>query len=348
MSKPEENNQLIECVPNFSEGQNKYVIDQIASEVKSVAGVKLLNVDIGKAANRTVLTFAGAPAAVCEAAFRAVKKAAQLIDMRSQKGTHPRIGACDVLPLVPLAHISIDEVAQYARSLGERIGSELQIPVYCYEHAAFSVRRQNLANCRSGEYEGLAQKMATSKWKPDFGPGEFTDSVARTGATIVGARSFLIAYNVNLETDSVLIAQKIACELREKGCRKRKNGMPIGDFVPGKFKKVKAIGWFIDDYGIAQVSFNLVDFTCTSMHHVFEAVVCSAQKYGVRVSGSELIGLVPLKAMTDAGKYFLEKQNLPSNVPESHLVDAAIQFLKLDDLAPFYPADRIIEYRMGE
>ncbi|MDA3879154.1 MAG: glutamate formimidoyltransferase [Prolixibacteraceae bacterium] len=350
--------QLIECVPNFSEGSNMHIIKQITDEIVSVKNVRLLNVDSGKAANRTVVTFVGTPAAVCEAAFRAVKMASQLIDMRKHKGEHPRFGATDVLPLIPVSGIAIDELVEYAHRLGERIGAELNIPVYCYEFAASNQKRQNLANCRSGECEGLPRKMTDPEWKPDFGPVDYHESVAKTGAIALGVRNFLIAYNVNLNTTSAKLAGFIASEIREKGRVKRVGNTSSGEIItdkygkpvyePGMLKTVKGIGWYIEEYGIAQLSFNLTNIGIASMHHVYEATCRRAEANGVRVTGSELVGMVPLKAILDAGKYYLEKQHLPTDISEDEIVNAAIKFLGLDQLAPFDPKKKIIEYRMVE
>jgi len=346
--------QLIECVPNFSEGRNMQIIHQITAEIEAVEGVKLLDVDPGKSTNRTVVTFVGNPVEVCEAAFRATKKAAELIDMRSHFGAHPRFGATDVCPLVPVAGITMEEVAEYARKLAKRIGEELHIPVYCYEYAAFDNSRRNLADCRKGEYEGLAKKMISPGWKPDFGPAEWDESVARTGATAVGARNFLIAYNINLNTTSVRRANAIAFDIREKGRIKREgdpvtgkilkddNGEPL--YEPGLLKAVKAIGWYIEEYGIAQVSVNLTDISVTPLHIVFDTACEQARKRGLHVTGSELVGVIPLKAMLEAGRYFLHKQNRSTGIPEKEIIKIAVKSLGLDDLAPFYPEKKIIEY----
>ncbi|HKM94181.1 MAG TPA: glutamate formimidoyltransferase [Prolixibacteraceae bacterium] len=346
--------QLIECVPNFSEGNNMDIIQQITNEIESVEGVKLLNIDPGKATNRTVVTFVGPPAEVCEAAFRAVKKAGELIDMSKHKGEHPRIGATDVCPLIPVAGISMDELVVYARDLGERIGNELGIPVYFYEFAASEEKRRNLASCRAGEYEGLPQKITNPAWKPDFGPTEFNATVAHCGATAVSARNFLIAYNVNLNTTSTQLANAIAFDIREKGRAKRKGNLRSGKvitdtkgdpvFEPGMLKCVKGIGWYIEEYGIAQLSFNLTNINITAMHQVFEAACQRAESRGVRVTGSELIGMIPLTAMLDAGKHFLKKQQQSVEIPDEEIIKTAIKSLGLDELAPFYPRKRIIEY----
>lgn len=349
---------LIECVPNFSEGNDMKIIRQITDQVESVEGVKLINVDPGKATNRTVVTFVGSPEAVCEAAFRAVKKASELIDMKKHKGAHPRFGATDVLPMVPVAGISMEETTEYARKLGKRLGDELNIPVYCYEFAAFDEKRRNLASCRSGEYEGLAMKISSSDWKPDFGPIVFSESIAKTGATAVGARNFLIAYNVNLNTTSTRRANAIAFDIREKGRAKRDGNSLTGKLVrdekgntvyePGLLKCVKGIGWYIEEYGIAQLSFNLTDITVTSMHEVFEKACERAAARGIRVTGSELVGVIPLQAMIDAGKYFLRKQQRSTGISDSEIIKIAVKSLGLDELAPFDPKKKIIEYLIEE
>ena len=346
---------LIECVPNFSEGNDMGIINQITHEIESVDGVKLLDVDPGKATNRTVVTMVGTPDEVIEAAFRAVKKASELIDMSKHKGEHPRMGATDVCPLVPVANITMEETVEYARKLAERIGSELNIPVYCYENAAFEEKRRNLATCRSGEYEGLADKFKNPEWKPDFGPATFNP---RWGATAVGARDFLVAYNVNLNTTSTRRANAIAFDVREKG-RVKREGNPItgkivtdekGDkvFIPGSLKAVKGIGWFIEEYGIAQISLNLTNISITPVHIAFEEVVKKAAVRGVRVTGSELVGLVPLQAMIDAGKYFLRKQQRSVGVSEAEIIKIAVKSMGLDDLKPFNPKEKIIEYMIAE
>lgn len=346
--------QLIECVPNFSEGRNMKIIGQITAEIKKVEGVKLLDVDPGKATNRTVVTFVGTPDAVCEAAFMAVKKAAEVIDMRNHHGEHPRFGATDVCPLVPVSNITMDEVAACARKLAQRIGEELYIPVYCYEFAAYEEKRCNLANCRQGEYEGLAKKIASKEWKPDFGPSAWNDSVALSGATAVGARNFLIAYNVNLNTTSVRRANAVAFDIREKGRVKREgdpvNGKIITDengnqiYEPGLLKAVKAIGWYIEEYGIAQISINLTDLSVTPLHIAFDTTCEQAGKRGLRVTGSEIIGVVPLNAMLEAGRYFLEKQKRSTGIPEKEIIKIAVKSLGLGDLNPFIPDKKIIEY----
>ncbi len=345
---------LIECVPNFSEGRDMSVIKQITDAIESIEGIKLLNVDPGAATNRTVVTFVGEPEAVVEAAFQGIKKAAELIDMSKHSGEHPRMGATDVVPLVPISGISMQETVEYARKLAKRVGEELQIPVYCYEFAAYEEKRRNLANIRSGEYEALPEKLKDPEWKPDFGPAEFNERVKKTGATVIGARNFLIAFNVNLNTTSVRRANAIAFDVRELGRIKRKgnpltgeivkdeNGNPIR--IPGRLRKVKAIGWYIKEYGIAQISMNLTDITVTPMHIAFETVCERARLRGVRVTGSEIVGLVPLQAMLDAGKYFLRKQKRSLGVPEEEIIKIAIKSLGLDDLKPFNPKEKIIEY----
>jgi glutamate formiminotransferase/formiminotetrahydrofolate cyclodeaminase len=350
--------QLIECVPNFSEGQNMKIIGQITSEIQKVEGVKLLDVDPGKATNRTVVTFVGTPDAVCEAAFMAVKKASEVIDMRGHHGEHPRFGATDVCPLVPVSDISMEEVVVYARKLARRIGEELGIPVYCYEFAAFEEKRRNLASCRQGEYEGLAKKIVSKEWKPDFGPSEWNDSIAHSGATAVGARNFLVAYNVNLNTTSVRRANAVAFDIREKG-RVKREGDPVSGriitdskgepvYEPGLLKAVKAIGWYIEEYGIAQISINLTDLSVTPLHIVFDMACEQAAKRGLRVTGSEIVGVVPLSAMLEAGLYFLEKQSRSTGIPEKEIIKIAVKSLGLNDLSPFKPEKKIIEYVMRD
>ncbi|OFX87434.1 MAG: glutamate formimidoyltransferase [Bacteroidetes bacterium GWF2_33_16] len=346
--------QLIECVPNFSEGNDMNIIKQITNEIESVEGVSLLDVDPGKATNRTVVTMVGSPEQVIEAAFRAVKKAQELIDMRNHKGAHPRFGATDVCPLVPVANITMEETVEYARKLAKRIGDELNIPIYCYENAAFSDIRKNLANCRAGEYEGLKDKLTKPEWKPDFGPAEFN---AKAGATAVGARDFLVAYNVNLNTTSTRRANSIAFDVREKG-RPMREGDPITGkqvvdekgnkvWIPGTLKTVKAIGWFIDEFGIAQISMNLTNISITPVHIAYDEVCKKAQERGIRVTGSELVGLIPLQAMIDAGKYFLRKQKRSVGIPDSEIIKIAVKSLGLDDLYKFKPEEKIIEYKLA-
>lgn len=343
--------QLIECVPNFSEGHDMKVIKQITDQIESVEGIKLLDVDPGKATNRTVVTFVGEPEPVVEAAYLAIKKAAELIDMSKHKGEHPRMGATDVCPFVPVAGITMDETVGYARKLAKKVGEGLAIPVYCYENAAFEEKRKNLANCRSGEYEGLPKKMNDPEWKPDFGPAEFN---AGAGATAVSARNFLVAYNINLNTTSTRRANAIAFDVREAGRSKREgnpvtgkiikdeNGKPVR--VPGSLKATKAIGWYIEEYGIAQISINLTDITVTSIHQAFDEVSKKAQERGIRVTGSELVGLVPKEALLDAGKYFLRKQERSTGISESEIIKIAVKSLGLEDLKSFNPQEKIIEY----
>ena len=343
--------QIIECVPNFSEGNDKEIIRQITSEIEQTAGVRLLNVDPGKATNRTVVTFVGAPAAVVEAAFRAIRKAGELIDMRTHRGEHPRMGATDVCPLIPVSGISMEETAAWAVQLAERVGKELALPVYLYEAAQPDSRRSNLAVIRAGEYEGLEAKMARPEWKPDCGPAIFD---ARRGATVIGARDFLIAYNVNLNTTSTRRANSVAFDVREAGRVKQENGKPVLDadgnkvMIPGSLKSVKAIGWYIEEYGIAQISMNLTNMRVTPLHLAFDEVCKKASERGLRVTGSELVGLVPLSAMTDAGRYFLHKQQRSSGVSEAELVRIAIKSMGLEELSPFKPEERIIEYLLAD
>ncbi len=346
---------LLECVPNFSEGRNPDVIRQITARIAAVEGVALLHVDQGHATNRTVVTFAGAPEAVIEAAFRAIQLAAELIDMRQHTGEHPRMGATDVCPLVPISGISLEETAVWSRRLAERVGSELGIPVYLYEAAQPDPARRNLAVIRAGEYEGLAAKMRRADWKPDFGPGAFNP---RSGATVIGARDFLVAYNVNLNTTSTRRANAVAFDVREVG-RPRREGDPLTGkvvtdaagqpvMIPGTLKAVKAIGWFIPEYGIAQVSMNLTDIAVTPLHVAFDEVCRAAEARGMRVTGSELVGLVPLTALLEAGRHFLRKQQRSAGVSEAELVKVAVASLGLSELAPFRPEDRVIEYRLRQ
>lgn len=333
-------NQLIECVPNFSEGNDMNIIRQITDQIETVDGVKLLNVDPGKATNRTVVTLVGPPQQVIEAAFRAIKKAGELIDMSKHKGEHPRMGATDVCPLIPIANISMEETAAYAEQLAARVGSELKIPVYLYEAAQKNPDRKNLSIIRAGEYEGFFKKIKQPEWKPDFGPDEFP---AHCGATVIGARDFLVAYNVNLNTTSVRRANSVAFDVRENG-RKIKNEKGEEVVQPGACKSVKAIGWYIEEYGIAQVSMNLTNISITPVHIAFDECVKSAHARGMRVTGSELVGLIPLKSLTDAGKYFLRKQKRSVGVSEYELIRIAVKSLGLDELSPFKPEERIIEY----
>jgi glutamate formiminotransferase / formiminotetrahydrofolate cyclodeaminase len=344
---------IIECVPNFSEGRDMSVIRKITEAIESVAEVNLLDVDSGKDTNRTVVTFVGSPEDVSEAAFRSVRKATELIDMSKHRGEHPRMGATDVCPFIPVSGITLEETVIYARGVAERIGRELQIPVYCYENAAFEEKRRNLANCRSGEYEGLKKKLADPDWKPDFGPALFNK---HTGATAVGARDFLVAFNINLNTTSVRQANAIAYDVREKGRPGRKGDSAYGKIhrnendepvmSPGSLKAVKAIGWFIEEYGIAQISMNLTNLSLTPVHIVFDEVCRKADARGIRITGSELVGLIPLKAMLDAGRYFLEKQQISTGVSDDELVKIAVKSMGLNDLYEFKPEEKIIEYVM--
>jgi glutamate formiminotransferase/formiminotetrahydrofolate cyclodeaminase len=336
-------NRIIECVPNFSEGRDMSVIKQITDAIESVDGVKLLDVDPGKDTNRTVVTFVGNPEAVSEAAFRAVKKASEIIDMSKHHGAHPRMGATDVCPFIPVSGITMEETVKYARKVAERIGNELKIPVYCYENAASEEKRRNLASCRAGEYEGLRKKIEDPAWKPDFGPAVFNKF---SGATAVGARDFLVAFNINLNTTSTRRANAIAFDIREKGrIVKNKEGKEIS--VPGTLKSVKAIGWYIEEYGIAQISMNLTNISVTPVHIAFDEVCRKAEARGVRVTGSELVGLIPLKAIIDAGKYFLAKQQRSSGVSDSELIRIAIKSMGLNDIHPFVPEEKIIEFVMA-
>jgi glutamate formiminotransferase/formiminotetrahydrofolate cyclodeaminase len=349
--------QLIECVPNISEGRNPEIIKLIAAEAETVEGVKLLDVDPGHATNRTVITFVGEPESVIEAAFRLIKKASELIDMSKHKGEHPRFGATDVCPLVPIANISMDETVSYAHKLGKRIGEELGIPGYFYENAATKSERKNLANCRAGEYEGLEKKLADPNWKPDFGPADFVKA-KKTGAIAVSARDFLVAYNINLNTTSSRRANAIAFDIRERGRVKREGdsltgkiitdsqGNPVS--VPGSLKAVKGIGWYIEEYGIAQLSLNLTNISITPVHIAFDEACKKAAERGIRVTGSELVGLIPLQAMLDAGKFFLQKQQRSTGVSNDELIKIAIKSLGLDDLRPFNPSEKIIEYMLED
>jgi glutamate formiminotransferase / formiminotetrahydrofolate cyclodeaminase len=339
---------LIECVPNFSEGRDQNIIDKIAASIAAVDGVKLLDVDPGKATNRTVMTMVGEPERVIEAAFQAIKTASELIDMCKHTGEHPRMGATDVCPLIPIYGVTMEECVKYAHQLGERVGKELGISGYFYESAAKQAGRKNLADIRAGEYEGLAKKIVDANWVPDFGPAIFN---ARCGATVIGARNFLVAYNINLNTTSTRRANAIAFDVREQGRMKTDtNGKNILDDkgepirIPGTLKSVKAIGWFIEEYGVAQISMNLTDVTVTSVHQAFDEVCDKALKRGIRVTGSELVGLIPLQSLLDAGKYFLKKQQRSIGVPESELIKIAVKSLGLDELKPFDPQKKIIEY----
>lgn len=347
---------LIECVPNFSEGRDMHVIKLITDEIERIDGVKLLDVDPGASTNRTVVTFVGSPDDVVEAAFQAVRKAQELIDMRGHKGDHPRFGATDVCPLVPVSGITMEEAAEYARKLGQRIGEELGIPVYLYENAASTDERRNLANCREGEYEGLPDRIGSAHWKPDFGPSEFNESVARSGATAVGARDFLAAVNFNLNTTSKRRANAIAFDVREKGRPKREGNPIVGKIVldengervmiPGTLKGTKAIGWFIEEYGIAQVSMNITNLSQTPLHVAFDEVSAKAAARGIRVTGLEIVGLVPKKAILDAGRHYLAKQRRSLGVAESEIIKIAVKSMGLDDLKPFVPAEKIVEYAL--
>jgi glutamate formiminotransferase/formiminotetrahydrofolate cyclodeaminase len=346
-------NALIECVPNFSEGADKNIIKQITDVIEAVEGVMLLDVDPGKATNRTVVTFVGNPDSVIEAAYQAIKKASELIDMSKHKGEHPRMGATDVCPLIPVSGISMEETAAYANKLAASVGSQLNIPVYLYEYAQPNDARKNLSIIRAGEYEGFFDKIKLPEWKPDFGPDVMN---ARAGATVIGARDFLIAYNVNLNTKSVRLANSVAFDVREAGRVKREGNPITGKVVkdengndvriPGKLKAVKAIGWFIEEYNIAQISMNLINYKVTSVHQAFDEVCKSAESRGLRVTGSELVGLIPLDALLDAGRHYLKKQNRSIGVSEAELIHIAVKSMGLDELAPFDPARKIIEYKL--
>ena len=340
---------VIECVPNFSEGRNREVIDAIAAAIQNGEGegedgqlcAKVLNVDPGEAANRTVITFAGCPEAVVEAAFRGVRKAAELIDMRKHYGAHPRSGATDVLPLVPISGVTLEECAEMARALAKRIYTELEIPCYCYEAAAYKPERKNLAVCRAGGYEALPEKMADPARQPDFGPGKYTERAAASGAINIGARDILLAVNFNLDTTSTEIANEIAYEVREKGHPQRKG-------VPGRLKGCKALGWFIDEYGVAQVSMNITDIETTPLHTAYNEVCRVAKEHGVRVTGTEIIGLLPERCLIEAGKYYLETQSTSTDIPEDKIITTAIEYMGLDDLRPFEPRKKVIEYLIEE
>jgi len=346
--------QLVECVPNFSEGRDMAIINQITDTIKSVEGVSLLDVDPGYATNRTVVTFIGEPQQVCEAAFAAIRKAQELIDMRGHHGEHPRMGATDVCPLVPVANITMEETVKYAKALAKRVGEELEIPVYCYEAAASTPERKNLAVVREGEYEGLANKLANPNMKPDFGPDKWNESIAQSGASVIGARDFLLAVNFNLNTTSARRANAIAFDVREKG-RVKREGNPITGkkvldanghevMIPGTLKGTKAIGWFIKEYGIAQVSMNITDMKATPLHVAFEEVCAKAAARGVRVTGTEIVGLVPKVVLMDAGKYFLAKQNRSAGIAESEIIKIAVRSMGLDNLGAFNPKEKVIEY----
>ena len=350
--------QIVECVPNFSEGRDKGVIEQIVKAIASVEGVKVLDVDPGEATNRTVVTFVGSPEAVLEAAFRGVRRSGEVIDMRKHHGAHPRSGACDVLPLVPVAGITLEECAELARGLAKRIYSELGVPCYCYEAAAFKPERKNLAVCRAGEYEALPEKIADPARRPDFGPDEYNDTVARCGAVNVGARNFLVAVNYNLNTTSTRRAMAIAFDVREKGRKAREGGSLTGKvlkdadgkdiWIPGTLKGCKAIGWYIDEYGIAQVSMNITDITATPLHIAYEEVSRAAAARGLRVTGAEIVGLVPKCVLMDAGKYYLEKQQRSLGISEDEIMKIAVKSMSLDDLKPFDPHEKVIEYLMED
>ena len=346
--------QIVECVPNFSEGRDMGVIKQITDAIESVEGVKLLDVDPGEATNRTVVTFVGEPAAVADAAYNAVAKAAELIDMRKHHGAHPRIGATDVLPIVPVSGITLEECAEIARNLAKRIADELSVPCYCYEAAAFKAERKNLAVCRKGEYEGIAERITDKDEAPDFGARPYDEQVARTGCTVVGARDFLIAVNFNLNTTSTRRANAIAFDVREKG-RPVREGNPITGkkkldengkvlMQPGTLKGTKAIGWYIDEYGIAQVSMNITNINVTPLHKAFDEVCRCAQNRGLRVTGTEIVGLIPERALLEAGKYFLDKQHRSSGIPKQDILKIAIKSMGLEDLRPFKPEEKVIEY----
>ena len=349
---------IIECVPNFSEGRDKAVIRQITAAIEASGGVKLLDVDPGEATNRTVVTFVGVPEAVVEAAFRGVKKAAEVIDMSQHHGAHPRIGATDVLPLVPVAGVTLEECAEMARQLGRRIAEELRIPVYCYEAAAFTPERKNLAVCRKGEYEALAARADATGEAPDFGARPFDDEMARTGATVVGARDFLIAVNYNLNTTSTRRANAIAFDVREKGRPKRTgplvtdkpeigpDGKPV--MIPGTLKGTKAIGWYIPEYGIAQVSMNITDINATPLHAAFDEVSRAAAARGVRVTGAEIVGLVPRRTLIEAGKHYLRLQQRSAGIPDDEIIRTAIISMGLSELKPFDVNEKIIENRISK
>lgn len=340
---------LLECVPNFSEGRNKETLNEIARVIELIEGVKLLNMDIGVDANRTVFTFIGEPEAVIEAAFLSIKKAKELIDMRKHVGKHPRIGATDVMPLIPVKGMTMQEVKEYAHKLSKRVGDELQIPVYCYENSAFSDHKRNLASCRAGEYEGIEQKLQDKKWVPDFGATHYNSSVAKSGITVIGARDFLLAVNFNLNTISVSCASSIALKIREKGYIERVDGQKVLDskgnvvIIPGLLKGVKAIGWYIKEYGIAQVSTNITDINSTPLHCVYEVVSKCAKEMGVSVTGTEIIGLLPKRVMIEAGLFYLAKQGKSLDVKEEEIISVAIASMGLSDLSEFNPQEKILE-----
>lgn len=350
--------QIVECVPNISEGRNKVIIKQVTDEIECVEGIKLLDVDPGEATNRTVITFVGSPEDVVEAAFRCVKKASELIDMRHHHGAHPRMGATDVCPLIPVSGITLEECAALARKLAERIATELNIPCYCYEAAALKPERKNLAICRQGEYEGLQERVSKQGEAPDFGARAWDETLARSGCTAVGARDFLIAANYNLNTTSTRRANAIAFDVREKGRPQREGGSPVGKpmhdadgnpiMIPGTLKGTKAIGWYIDEYGIAQVSMNITDINETPLHVAFDEVCRCAQNRGVRVTGTEIVGLIPKRTLIEAGKYFLKKQNRSTGIPEEDIIKIAVKSMGLDDLKEFNPREKVIEYLLED
>lgn len=349
------NQKLLECVPNFSEGRDTKIIDKIVNEVKTTKGVTLLNVDPGKATNRTVVTFVGNPNSVIEAAFKLIKKSSELIDMEKHSGEHPRMGATDVCPLIPVSNITMEETIVYAKKLAEKVGNELSIPVYLYENSASKKYRRNLSEIREGEYEGLKNKLKEKRWQPDFGSQVF-ENIKKHGATAIGARDFLIAYNINLNTTSTRRANAIAFDIRERGRIARKGGKLTGRILKdkngniiwkkGSLKHVKAIGWFIEEYGVAQISMNLTNITQTPIHIVFDEVCKKAAKRGIRVTGSELVGLIPLKSMIDAGKYFLKKQKRSCGISEAEIIKIAQKTMGLDEIETFNPSERIIEYQI--
>ena len=350
--------QIIECVPNISEGIDTNKIKIIATEVEKIEGIKLLNIDPGKATNRTVITFVGEPQNVIDAAFLLIKKSQELIDMRNHLGEHPRMGATDVCPLVPISNISMTECVKWAHKLGKRVGEELNIPVYHYEEAAKEEKRRNLANCRQGEYEGLSKKLENENWRPDYGPKNFNESVKKSGATAISARDFLVAYNINLNTTSTRRANAVAFDIREAGRIKREGGSLNGKIIkdkdgnpikePGLFKSVKGIGWYIEEYGIAQISYNLTNINTASLHDVFDKTCERANLRGMRVTGSELVGLVPKKVLVDAGKHFLKKQKRSLGISEKEIIKIAVKTLGLDELAPFNIKERVIEYMLDD
>ncbi len=351
-------NKIIECVPNISEGRDPVIINKVIEVINSNKNVKLLNSDPGASTNRTVITFVGDPENVIDVAFEIIKKTKEVVDMRNHKGEHPRMGATDVCPLIPISGISMEETVKFAHKLSKRVGEQLNIPVYCYEHAATKKDRKNLANCRKGEYEGLQKKLLDKKWKPDYGPSEYNDSIAKSGATAISARDFLVAYNINLNTTSTRRANAIAFDIREAGRIKREknkiNGKVLKDKKgnplrkPGLFKHVKGIGWFIEEYGVAQISYNLTNINISPLHEVFDKTCERAQKRGIRVTGSELIGLVPKKVLVEAGIYFLKKQQRSIGISEKEIIKIAVKSLGLDELSPFKTEERVIEYMLED